>query len=94
LRILGAFNSTSGANGAGLATLSISDQLSRWKLPLPGGQPPTPGVGATSSLKARAIFTSSSASFSGAAIVLLSPSFNIAGDALRDALDPGLKGRN
>jgi peptide/nickel transport system permease protein len=31
--------------------------------------------------------------FPGAAIVLLSP-FNIAGDALRDALDPGLKGRN
>ncbi|HBT7885529.1 TPA: ABC transporter permease, partial [Klebsiella pneumoniae] len=32
--------------------------------------------------------------FPGAAIVLLSLSFNIAGDALRDALDPGLKGRN
>jgi peptide/nickel transport system permease protein len=60
-----------------------------------GVQPPTPSWG-NIIFESQSYFTSAPwlVFFPGAAIVLLSLSFNIAGDALRDALDPGLKGRN
>ncbi|RXL01508.1 hypothetical protein ET132_01965, partial [Klebsiella pneumoniae] len=58
-------------------------------------RPPTPRWG-NIIFESQSYFTSAPwlVFFPGAAIVLLSLSFNIAGDALRDALDPGLKGRN
>ncbi len=57
-----------------------------------GVQPPTPSWG-NIIFESQSYFTSAPwlVFFPGAAIVLLSLSFNIAGDALRDALDPGLK---
>ena len=60
-----------------------------------GVQPPEPSWG-NIIFESQSYFTSAPwlVFFPGAAIVLLSLSFNIAGDALRDALDPGLKGRN
>jgi len=60
-----------------------------------GVQPPTPSWG-NIIFESQSYFTSAPwlVFFPGAAIVLLSLSFNFAGDALRDALDPGLKGRN
>ena len=52
-------------------------------------QPPTPSWG-NIIFESQSCFTSAPwlVFFPGAAIVLLSLSFNIAGDALRDALDP------
>jgi peptide/nickel transport system permease protein len=60
-----------------------------------GVQPPTPSWG-NIIFESQTYFTSAPwlVLFPGAAIVLLSLSFNLVGDALRDALDPTLKGRS
>lgn len=59
-----------------------------------GVQPPTPSWG-NIIFESQTYFTSAPwlVLFPGAAIVLLSLSFNLVGDALRDALDPTLRGR-
>ncbi|GGM05249.1 peptide ABC transporter permease [Pseudomonas asuensis] len=60
-----------------------------------GVQPPTPSWG-NIIFESQTYFTSAPwlVLFPGAAIVLLSLSFNLVGDALRDALDPTLRGRS
>lgn len=60
-----------------------------------GVQPPTPSWG-NIIFESQTYFTSAPwlVLFPGAAIVSLSLAFNLVGDALRDALDPTLKGRS
>jgi peptide/nickel transport system permease protein len=60
-----------------------------------GVQPPTPSWG-NIIFESQTYFTSAPwlVIFPGVAIVLLSLSFNLVGDALRDELDPTLKGRD
>lgn len=60
-----------------------------------GVQPPTPSWG-NIIFESQTYFTSAFwlVLFPGALIVLLSLSFNLVGDALRDELDPSLKGRD
>jgi peptide/nickel transport system permease protein len=60
-----------------------------------GVQPPTPSWG-NIIFESQTYFTSAPwlVLFPGAAIVALSLAFNLVGDALRDALDPALKGRS
>lgn len=60
-----------------------------------GVQPPTPSWG-NIIFESQTYFTSAIwlVLFPGVAIVLLSLSFNLVGDALRDELDPSLKGRD
>lgn len=60
-----------------------------------GVQPPTPSWG-NIIFESQTYFTSAVwlVLFPGIAIVLLSLSFNLVGDALRDELDPSLKGRD
>ena len=59
-----------------------------------GVQPPTPSWG-NIIFESQTYFTSAFwlVLFPGLAIILLALSFNLVGDALRDELDPSLKGR-
>jgi ABC-type dipeptide/oligopeptide/nickel transport system permease subunit len=60
-----------------------------------GAQPPTPEWGSMLSDERSSVFNAPFlVFFPGLAIMLLVLSFNLAGDALRDALDPRLRGTN
>lgn len=60
-----------------------------------GAQPPTPEWGGMLSEERNSVFNAPFlVFFPGLAIMLLVLSFNLAGDALRDALDPRLRGTN
>lgn len=80
-----------------LATLTIGDTIlvaaSLSFIGL-GAQPPTPGMGShgqhRAQVSARSMVVST---FPGLFIMLTVIGFNILGDALRDALDPRMRGR-
>ena len=58
-----------------------------------GTQPPTPSLGLMLSEGRNLLLSPWSAIFAGFAILFLSFGFNLLGDALRDTLDPRLRGQ-